>query len=402
MDFISTEFTPKRIAVKLKALAERQIKKGHPWVFDQSIKKISSDPQDGDIAIIFDQRKNQFLACGIYDAHSPIRIKILQVHTPAKIDSNWFNDKIKDAYNLRLSLISSDTNAYRLVFGENDFLPGIIIDVYNSVAVLKLYSTCWINYLPWILNAVKQINGISTLVLRLSRLVQDRQTKFLDGQILLGELTDSNVEFIEHGVKFRANVIKGHKTGFFLDHRHNRKRIQELALNKKVLDVFSYAGGFSVHALVGGAKKVISLDISPHALELAKENARINDIYKGHEILCGDAFELLTQLTESNKKFDLIIIDPPSFAKQKDEIEGAKHQYSRLASLGAKLIEDGGILLLASCSSRITKEEFHDICERALDKTNRSFYLLEQTQHDIDHPIRFPEGAYLKTAYYQF
>ena len=225
---------------------------------------------------------------------------------------------------------------------------------------------------------------------------------FAYNMILFGELENEVVPFIEHGVNFSANVIKGHKTGYFLDHRNNRKRVGELSNGKTVLDVFSYAGGFSVHALANGAKEVTSLDISKQALAIAIENGKLNTFSGKHHTLAGDAFELLQQLIKAHKTFDVVVIDPPSFAKSKKEIEMAKKKYHQLAQLGVQLTARGGMLMLAACSSRISAETFFDINKRVLKAQSRAFTVLNTTQHDIDHPISFPEGAYLKTGYYLF
>src|SRR5690606_21539908 len=184
-----------------------------------------------------------------------------------------------------------NTNSYRLVFGENDGFPGFITDVYAEVMVVKLYSAIWFPYLQDILELLIEVSGCKTVVLRLSRNLQAQNYFDLkDGMVLYGTLKNEEVVFVEHGVLFTANVIKGHKTGYFLDHRENRRRVGELAKNKTVLDVFSYAGGFSVHALAGGAEGVTSVDISKQALELATSNAALNGFVDNHYTLAGDAF----------------------------------------------------------------------------------------------------------------
>ncbi len=393
---------PKRIAIKLRPAAEKRIRKEqHPWIFDESISKQNKEGKAGDLAIVFDKRKNEFLACGLFDPNSPIRIKLIQFFKPAKIDQEWFDTKILNAYQIRKPLIKTDTNAYRLIFGENDGLPGVISDVYKDIVVVKLYSEIWFPYLQMLLPAIIAQTACKALVIRLSRNIKNDANRLgiFDGDVVFGELEKEDVIIKEYGVKFKVNVIKGHKTGFFLDHRHNRRTIGQMAKSKQVLDVFSYAGGFSVHALVGGAESVTSLDISQQALLLAEENARLNSPESTHEVICGDAFEELSNMIYENKRFDIIIIDPPAFAKRAKEIDRAIESYSRLAKLGSKLLLPGGTLILASCSSRITAEVFFNINEKAL--KNTSLKLIKKTFHDIDHPISFKEGAYLKAGYYQ-
>lgn len=393
--------TTHTLAIKLKPAAERMVKKGHPWVFEGGITKQSAPGTADDLAIIYDQKKNKFLGIGLYDPYSPIRIKMLQVHQPAKIDAAWFEDKIKTAFAKRKSLLETDTNSYRLIYGENDGLPGLICDVYDKVLVIKLYTHCWISRLELLLPALREVSHTETVVLRLSRLLQQNGDLkgYENGQILQGTLENEVVIFREHTLLFSANVIKGHKTGYFLDHRHNRKKIGELAGGKTVLDVFAYAGGFSVHALAGGATEVTSLDISAQALKMAEENVALNKLTNRHKTMAVDAFAGLTQLHNEGKQFDLVVIDPPSFAKQASEIEVAKSQYQRLALLAVALVKKNGILLLASCSSRILAEDFYEFMTACLDEKGHQFEVMEKTQHDVDHPIGFPEGAYLKSIY---
>ncbi|TSE11439.1 MULTISPECIES: class I SAM-dependent rRNA methyltransferase [Aquimarina] len=393
----------KTIAIKLRPSAEKMVKRRHPWIFEDSIIKQNKEGNPGDLVVVYDNKKNTFLACGLYDPYSPIRVKLLHYGKPVKINKEWFEAIILKAYELRKPLLETDTNSYRLLFGENDHLPGCIADVYDGVLVIKLYSQIWFPYLNYIVEHLVAISCCITVVLRLSRLLQSKGELYdlKDGRVIYGVLEEDVVVFREHGVLFSANVIKGHKTGYFLDHRHNRKRVGELAKEKTVLDVFSYAGGFSVHALAGGANEVVSLDISKHALNMAKENVNLNTCSGKHNIIVADAFEGLQNLINTNKKFDIVVIDPPSFAKRENEIDKAKTSYARLARLGAQLVVKNGLLVLASCSSRVIKEDFFKISEDNILSTGRTFEVLEKTTHDIDHPIIFAEGAYLKCGYYR-
>lgn len=396
-------FTPKRLAVKLKPAAQRMVKKGHPWVFEGGITKLSAEGEAGDLAIIYDNKKNKFLACGFYDPHSPIRIKILQVHQPATIDGAWLAQKIATAKAKREPLLATNTNSYRLLYGENDGLPSLVADVYAHVLVIKLYSAIWLPYLDQLLPILQQESQCSVAVLRLSRSLAPlaEQQGFADGQVLYGNLEEEVVVFKEHGILFSANVIHGHKTGYFLDHRHNRLKVGHLAQGKTLLDVFAYAGGFSVHALARGATAVSSLDISAQALAMAQANAALNAPTGTHEILAVDAFKGLEELLKQGKNYDIVVIDPPSFAKKESEVAGALHSYERLAALGVRLVVPGGLLVLASCTARIPAQLFFDTVEPILKHSGRGIHLQEKTYHDVDHPIGFPEGAYLKCGYYK-
>jgi len=392
-----------KVAVKLKSKAEALVRKGHPWVFDQSITKQNREGNAGDVAVIFDNRKDKFLACGFYDPESPIRIKILQANTPTTINRDWFKDKIEAAYAKRLPLFETDTNSYRLLYGENDGLPSLVADVYDTVLVVKLYAQIWFPYLKEVLPELLEISKTQTLILRLSRNVQKEGNPYglHDGQVLHGSLDNEVVTYREHGVIFSANVIRGHKTGAFLDHRENRKKVGEMAKGKTMLDVFAYAGGFSVHALVRGATEVTSLDISAQALEVARQNAALNSFAGTHSVIVGDAFKALSELADQGRQFDIVVIDPPSFAKSKLEIERALYSYEKLAILGARLVKKPGLLVLASCTSRIPAEQFFERTEKTIAQTTSDYAVLEKTQHDVDHPIGFPEGAYLKCIYFK-
>ncbi|WP_047546729.1 class I SAM-dependent rRNA methyltransferase [Psychroserpens sp. Hel_I_66] len=401
---IPTNLKQNRLAIKLTSKGENYVQQGHPWVFSDSIVKINDDAQTGDLAIIFGKRKNGMIGIGIYDADSPIRIKMIYSQDkPTQIDADFFLRKIKKAHQKRLSLLKTETTSYRLIFGENDGFPSLIADVYNSVLVVKLYSEIWLPYLNTILESLVETSGCKTVVMRLSRgLQQSNSHQLKDGEVVYGNLENEVVMFKEHGVNFSANVIKGHKTGYFLDHRENRRQVGLLSENKTVLDVFSYAGGFSVHALANGAREVTSLDISEQALEIAKQNGNLNEYPGTHFTLAGDAFKILEQLIKEKKKFDVVVIDPPSFAKQQTEIQLAKKKYAQLARLGEQLTAREGLLVLASCSSRVPATAFYDVNEQTLISTKRSFSVEQKTQHDIDHPIGFTEGAYLKCGYYRF
>ena len=392
----------KRLAIHVKPAAERALKREHPWVFEEAITKQNTEGEAGSLAIIFDRKKDKFLAAGLFDPYSPIRIKAIQFGKSAQINNDWFAAKIASAFAKRKSLLLTDTNSYRFIYGENDGLPGLVADVYDHILVLKLYSFVWFPYLKTVLPHLLEYSQCTTIVLRLSRNVQARTELcygLSDGQVIYGDLPQEEVIFREHGLRFSANVIKGHKTGYFLDHRHNRKRIGSLAKGKSVLDIFAYAGGFSVHALGGGATAVTSLDISAQALEMASKNAALNPVKGLHQTIAGDAFEQMALLKAKGKSFDIVIVDPPSFAKKRSERAKALQAYRQLADLAADIVTPGGILLLASCSSRVTATEFFETVLEVLDGHPRKFRESSRTYHDIDHPIGFPEGAYLKAIY---
>ncbi len=392
-----------RVAVKLTKDAERHLKSGHPWVYDKSVLQVKGEAKNGDLAIVFDQRKNRFLGCGLYDASSPIRIKLLHSGSPAKIDADWLNQKIDLSYSLRKPLMDSNTNAYRVIHGENDGLPAFIADLYADTLVIKLYSPIWIPYLVGMIEHLQSITAAENVVLRLSRRVQRDFSVFglKDGMTLVGDVGSGEKRFLEYGVHFQCNVLHGHKTGFFLDQRHNRKFVGENSTGADVLDIFSYAGGFSVHALCGEASSVTSIDISAQAMKMAKLNVELNATKGKHHPMVADAFEGIEQLKRKGKLFDVVIVDPPSFAKKANEVDRALLAYARLHEAVLPLVSPHGLLLLSSCSARVSSEQFHAVCERSLRASNRIYNCLWRNQHDVDHPVGFNEGAYLKSGCYK-
>lgn len=393
---------PTVIAVKLHAAAEAAVKKKeHPWVFSDSVAK-APEGKAGDICVIFGSKSNKVIGVGLWDPDSQIRVKMLHYGGPAKLDASFFRDKIQRAFQLRRALIKGGTNSYRLLFGENDGFPGLIADVYHDVLVVKLYSRIWLPFLVVIVQELIAICNCKTGVLRLSRSLENLTT-FKDGEVIYGTLENEEVEFQEDNISFITNVIKGHKTGYFLDHRHNRIKAGKYSKGKTVLDVFSYTGGFTVHALAGGAREVTSVDISRKALEYAQKNIEHNQLqHRGrHYMLAGDAFAILQDLIAAKKVYDVVIIDPPSFAKSQDQVNVALKKYYQLAKMGTKLTAPNGLLVLASCSSRVKADAFFKASESAIKGTGRKYDILEKTEHDVDHPVTFPEGAYLKCGYYR-
>ena len=376
--------------------AERAIRKGHPWLFADAVESVSFNGRSGDLAVIFD-RKRRFLAVGLYDPHSPIRVRILQQGQPEKINDFWFEGKITAAAAVRAGLPSCGTTGYRLVHGENDGLPGLVIDRYGETFVLKLYTTAWLPYLPTIIEVLTAVVCPQHLVLRLSRTIQKEEMFGLtDGQLLLGESLPEYVVFKENDLLFAVDVVRGQKTGFFLDQRDNRARVEELAQNRSVLNSFAYTGGFSLYAARGGACHVVSVDLSEPALATAVHNFRLNGLATPHEIMAGDAFEVMTALATNGRLFEMVIIDPPSFAKKQSEVARALAAYGRLAQLGLQLLVPGGTLVMASCSSRVDAQSFFDVIQETAQQVKRPLSEIERTGHPLDHPIGFKEGAYLK------
>ncbi|HNC88520.1 MAG TPA: class I SAM-dependent rRNA methyltransferase [Anaerolineales bacterium] len=396
----------KRIALRISPPAERALRQGHPWIFDQSITEQSHQGAPGDLAVIFDD-KRRFLAIGLYDPTSPIRVRILQSRDPATINTEWFQNKLKIAAQTRAHLEKEKTTGYRLVHGENDGLPGLVIDRYADTLVLKLYTPAWIPHLKSFCDALAQVNTASHLILRLNRSLQ-KQTEFLhhlnDGMTITDQTSPSLILFQENGLTFESDPIHGQKTGFFLDQRENRTRVEKFSKNKTVLNVFAYTGGFSVYAARGGAKEVTSVDISPPAIEAAIRNMKHNQHFPTvasaqHETFAEDAFEVLARMQSQKRLFDVVIIDPPMFAQSEKQTAGALSAYRKLTQLGLGVLRRGGMLVQASCSSRVDSDSFFESIHRSAQEAGRSLIEIERTGHALDHPIRFIEGAYLKCLF---
>ncbi len=396
----------KRIALRVAAPAERALRQGHPWVFDQSIIDQSHSGVPGDLAVIFDSKRN-FMAIGLYDPTSPIRVRILQQGKPAQIDQKWFEEKIRAAAALREPLKKQDTNGYRLIHGENDGLPGLVVDRYAETLVIKLYTAAWVPHLKDVCCALAQVQPFERLILRHSRSL-NKQTKYLhglrDGMTLSGQTPESLLLFKENGLSFECDPINGQKTGFFLDQRENRARVKALSKGKSVLNVFSYTGGFSLYAADGGAKEVVSVDFSTPAIEATLRNIAYNQDHPNvkasrFETIAKDAFEVLAQMKQEKRTFDMVILDPPMFAQNQAQVESALAAYRRLTHLGLDLLKPRGILVQASCSSRVDAESFFDAVHRSAKEAGRPLREIERTSHALDHPITFSEGAYLKCLF---
>jgi len=395
----------RRIALRITATAERSIRQGHPWLYENAITKQSHDGKPGDLAVIFDSQR-RFLAIGLYDPTSMIRVRVLHHYKPTIIDRSWFAQKIKAAARIRTAL-PSNTNGYRLLHGENDGLPGLVIDRYAGSLVMKLYTPAWIPHLSLLISILLELLNPTRIVLRLGRGMQ-RYPEYLyqltDGVLLFGTPLDGPVLFLENGIIFEADLIFGQKTGFFLDQRENRARVEKISQGKRVLNVFSYTGGFSVYAARGGAHKVISLDQSQPALDAARRNFAHNQTNANvatchHDIHVGDAFDLLQNCAQARQIFDIVIIDPPAFAKRHVEIEKAIAAYQRLTHLGILLLAHNGILIQSSCSSRVSPAVFYDAIHKAAKLAGRPLKEIRRTSHALDHPIKFPEGEYLKCLF---
>lgn len=405
------------LRLRVSATAETIIRGKHPWLFADSIRAQNREGQPGELAVIFD-RKDEFLAVGLYDPESPIRVRILHSGKPRKLDEAWWKANLHQALARRAAMFDAETTGCRLIHGENDNWPGLVVDRYDSTLVLKLYTVAWLPRWRDVASMLCVAQSPERLVLRLSRNIQERAGREFgvrDGMVMnwqpdVGALTESTwaessdgiVIFRESGLRFEAQVVSGQKTGFFLDQRENRRRVATFSEGRDVLNAFSFSGGFSLHAAYGGAKSVTDLDISAHALAGARRNFALNQNLETvarcrHETERGDAFAWLEQAGRT--RFDLVVIDPPSLAKREAERPGAIQAYGRLAASGMRLLRKDGLLVAASCSAHVSAEEFFDIVRRTARESGRRFVELERTGHPADHAATFREAQYLKCLY---
>lgn len=390
-----------RLRLRVSPAAEAHVRAGHPWVYESSVRDQTRDGDPGELAVIYD-RRDRFLAIGLYDPDSPLRVRVLHQGTPATLDDAWWAARLDAALGRRESLFGPDTDGYRVVNGESDGFPGLVVDRYGHTLVVKLYTAAWFPHLPRVLNLLAQRFPDVAVVLRLSRNIQTAATRqgLFDGQVLAGSVPGGTVVFHETGLAFEADVVRGQKTGFFLDQRENRRRVEKYARGRRVLNAFSFSGGFSLYAARGGAADVVSLDLSAHALASAERNYALNPkLSAPHETVQADVFEWLAH---TEQDFDLVILDPPSLARRETERAGAIRAYGKLAHDGIRRLSRGGILVSASCSAHVSADEFWDAVRDAATASGRAWTELHTSQHAPDHQAAFPEAQYLKAIFLRF
>ena len=377
--------------IRLKPLKERSLLNRHPWVFSGAIATGTNDFTDGDLVTVYDS-SNQFLGTGHFNPGS-IRVRILSFEE-RDIDAGFWKERLSSAFELRKTLGlagSSHTNAYRLVHGEGDQLPGLVIDIYNNTAVIQPHSKGMQLSLNQIATALMQIDG-----LKLDNIFSRSSDNHVSNESFhLGNANEGTVQ--ENNHLFHVNWKEGQKTGFFLDQRDNRKLLAHYASGKKVLNTFCYSGGFSIYALKAGAKKVVSVDSSAKAIDWTNINVNMN-FPEGahHESHCDDVFDYLKSANPG--EFDIIILDPPAFAKHLSAVDKAVIGYRNLNELGISLVKPGGLIFTFSCSQVIDSLLFRKTIFKAAARTGREVRVLHQISQGPDHPINLyhPEGEYLK------
>ena len=378
----------------LKSGREKSLKRRHPWVFSGAVANVTGEPESGE-TIEIDSSTGEFLAVAAYSPQSQIVARVWD-WKQREIDAAFFHARIASALALRKHLLPA-SNAMRLVHAESDGLPGVVADRYGDVVVLQLSSTGAMRWRDAIVGGIEKVVSPKTIYER-----SDADVLTLEGLdpavgLLRGAPPPVRAVIDEAGLIFEIDIAGGHKTGFYLDQRDNRRRVRELARNRKVLDCFCYTGGFAVNALAGGAAKVTAVDSSGPALVLLERNVALNRLPQP-ECVEGDVFEVLRKLRDQAKSFDLIVLDPPKFAPTIAHAEKAARAYKDINLLAFKLLEPGGLLFTFSCSGGVSRDLFRKIIAGAALDAGADAQIVEHLGAGADHPValNFPEGEYLK------
>ena len=382
--------------VYLKAGKEESLKRFHPWVFSGAIQRMEGEPEEGEVVNIHTS-KGEFIAMGHFQIGS-IAVRVLSFHEE-EIDKDFWIRKLTVAYNLRKSIGLADNpinNTFRLVHGEGDSLPGLIIDIYDKTAVMQAHSAGMHVCRLQLADALAEVMAgrIENIYYKSETTLPYKADLEPENGFLLGGSPDNIA--MEYGLKFHVDWLKGQKTGFFVDQRENRALLEKYAKDRTVLNMFCYTGGFSFYAMRGGAKLVHSVDSSAKAVDLTNKNVELN--FPGdarHAAYAEDAFKYLDRMGD---QYDLIILDPPAFAKHKDALRNALQGYRKLNAKAIEKIKPGGILFTFSCSQVVTKENFRTSVFTAAAMSGRNVRILHQLTQPADHPVNIyhPEGEYLK------
>jgi len=382
--------------IVLKSGKDQSLRRFHPWVFSGAIKKTYGPLNEGDLVSVY-SNKDEFLGIGHYQIGS-IAVRILSFKDTVP-DNDFWKAKIENAWNLRKSLgfnENRETSVFRIIHAEGDGMPGLIADFYNGTVVTQMHSIGMYLIREELVNALKEVLGEKLLA------IYDKSSKTLPfkaginavDSYLLGE--NHTTEVLENGLRIKVDWENGQKTGFFIDQRENRKLVQEYAKDRDVLNMFCYTGGFSFYALKGSANLVHSVDTSAKAIDLTNENVELNfPGEKRHEAFVADGFEYLKDIKD---KYDLIVLDPPAFAKHRDTLPQALKGYKRINTRAFEQIRRGGILFTFSCSQVVSKEKFREAVFSAAAIAGRNVRILHQLSQPTDHPVNIyhPESEYLK------
>ena len=390
--------------VTLKKGEGRMLKSGGLWIFDNEIASILGSFEDGDIVAVHDF-DGYGLGKGFINRNSKIRVRMMTRNRHQEIDEAFLKMRVQEAWDYRKKV--SDTGSCRVIFGEADFLPGLVVDKFSDVLVVQSLALGIDRLKDQIVELLKEVLAADGIKIRGVYERSDAKVRRQEGMELykgfIGEPFDTNVEIEENGVRYMVDVKDGQKTGFFLDQKYNRKAIQHLCKDAKVLDCFTHTGSFALNAGYGGAKEVTGVDASELAVEQATLNSKLNGMEDRVKFICRDVFELLPELEEKGEKFDVVILDPPAFTKSRNSVKNAVKGYREINLRAMKLVRDGGFLATCSCSHFMTYEMFTQTIHQAARNVHKRLRQVEYRTQAPDHPILWAaeESYYLKFYVFQ-
>ena len=395
---------PMSAIVTLKKGEGRSLKAGGMWIYDNEVAAVLGDFENGDIVIVRDF-DGYPLGRGFLNIHSKIRVRMLTRNVAQEIDAAFLRMRVQAAWDYRKKTV--DTGCCRLIFGEADFLPGIVVDKFSDVLVVESLALGIDRLKTEIIGAVKEVLAADGIAIRGVYERSDAKVREQEGMErtkgFLGPEFDTNVLIEENGVKYMVDVVNGQKTGFFLDQKYNRQAIRKLCKGAKVLDCFTHTGSFALNAAQAGAKSVLGADASETAVEQARRNAALNHLEERAEFICRDVFALLPELEEKGERFDVVILDPPAFTKSRASVKNAVKGYREINLRAMKLVRDGGFLATCSCSHFMTYELFTKTIHQAAKDVHKRLRQAEFRTQAPDHPILWAadESYYLKFYIFQ-
>ena len=385
--------------VRLKKGKEKAVLQLHPWIFSGAIENTKGKLENGEIVEVLDINKG-FLAFGFYNSNSRVAVRLLEWNSEVAIDEAWWRLKVRKAVEARRPIFESEqTNTCRLIFSEADFMPGLIVDKYADFLSVQIHSSGIEKVKDVILDELQQLLQPTGIFERSDAGARSHEGLEPSSGTLLGAEPPEFVTVSENGVLYNVNIAEGQKSGFFCDQRDNRRIVAEHAKGKRVLDCFSYSGGFSLNSLKSGAKEVISVDSSALAIDTLKQNISLNKLDKlAHSVIQSDVNKQLRNFREAGEKFDIVVLDPPKYAPSRSTLDKASRAYKDLNRLGMSLLESGGLLATFSCSGAVDINHFKQVLAWAALDAGKEIQFIYQFCQPEDHPVRasFPEGEYLK------
>ncbi len=390
--------------VSLKKGAGRSLKAGGAWIYDNEIDRITGDFEEGDMVRVEDF-DGYPMGQGFINTRSKITVRMMTRKKDAVVDRDFIEMRVRNAWNYRKDTV--DTSSCRVIFGEADFLPGIVVDKFSGVLVVESLALGIDRWKPVILDCLKEVLAEDGIQIRGVYERSDARVRLQEGMErykgFVGDAFDTKVEIVENGVRYMVDVRDGQKTGFFLDQKYNRQAVGRLCKGKKVLDCFTHTGSFALSAGINGAVSVLGVDASQLGVEQARENARLNGLEDRVRFVCGDVFEFLPKLESEGELFDVVILDPPAFTKSRNAVKQAVKGYREINLRGMKLVRDGGFLATCSCSHFMEPELFTKTIQEAAAGVHRRLRQVEYRTQAADHPILWAadESYYLKFYVFQ-